>query len=239
MTQKPVELSATIIGLYVGNSRLRWPGKPASAIGKQLAETAQHLSLTGFASDEQADLSVHGGAEKAVHHYAADHYPEWQSELGALAQDFGPGRFGENIATLGLTEVDLCIGDVLKLGSAIVEISQGRQPCWKLNAHTGVRTMAKLFQETARTGWYYRVLEPGVVIIGDEIRRLDCPNPGWSVERVTRARLNSRLAPETAAAMAELPRLAPGWASAFRRKAEREYSEDVTARLDGPESGAL
>ncbi|MGJ8572574.1 MAG: MOSC domain-containing protein [Hoeflea sp.] len=239
MMQKPVELSATIIGLYVGCSRLRWPGKPASAIGKQLIKTAQHLDLTGFANDEQADLSVHGGAEKAVHHYAADHYPEWRAALGAVAQDFGPGRFGENIATLGLTEADLCIGDVLTLGSAIVEISQGRQPCWKLNAHTGVATMAKLFQETARTGWYYRVLEPGFVCIGDEIKRLDCPNPGWSVERVTRARLTPGLAPVVAAAMAELPRLAPGWADAFRRKAEREYSEDVTARLDGPESGAI
>ena len=228
------ELRATIIGLYVGRSQQRWPGKPASAIGKQLVETAQHLDLTGFANDEQADLSVHGGAEKAVHHYAADHYPEWRSELGTVAEGFGPGRFGENIATLGLTEADLCIGDVLTLGSATVEISQGRQPCWKLNSHTGVSTMAKLFQETARTGWYYRVLKPGVVSIGDEIRRLECPNPGWTVERVTRARLTPRLAPDVAAALAALPRLAPGWADAFRRKAEREYSEDVTARLDGP-----
>ncbi|MDF1606807.1 MOSC domain-containing protein [Hoeflea sp. YIM 152468] len=234
MKSGTIELRATIIGLYTGRPRQHWPGKPVSAIVKHLARTTQELGPTGFANDEQADLSVHGGLEKAVHHYAAEHYADWRSELGQDAQDFGPGRFGENIATLGLTEAGLCIGDRLTLGSAVVEISQGRQPCWKLNAHTGVATMAKLFQETARTGWYYRVITPGSVSIGDEIRRLECPNPGWTVERVTRARLNPQLDPGLAATLARLPRLAPGWAAAFRRKAGPEYREDVTARLDGP-----
>lgn len=234
MMRETTELRATIIGLYIGQARQRWAGKPASAIGKHLTETAQFLNETGFENDQQADLSVHGGLEKAVHHYSAEHYPAWQSELDPAAADFGPGRFGENIATHGMTEADLCIGDVLTLGSAVVEISQGRQPCWKLNAHTGIETMAALFQQTARTGWYYRVLKPGTAGIGDEIRRLECPNPGWTVERVTRARLNPRLDPEIAATLAALPRLAPGWAAAFRRKAEQEYRENVAARLDGP-----
>ncbi|WP_412051315.1 MOSC domain-containing protein [Hoeflea sp. Naph1] len=234
MTHQPVELRATILGLYVGQPRERWAGKPPSAIGKHPTDTAQELTDTGFVDDQQADLKVHGGLEKAVHHYAAEHYPTWRSELGAVADGFGPGRFGENISTRGMTEANLCIGDVLAMGSAVVEISQGRQPCWKLNAHTGIQTMAALFQQTVRTGWYYRVLEPGAVRVGDEVRRLECPNPDWSVERVTRARLDPRVEPEIAAELAELPRLAGGWAEAFRNKARRDYREDIAARLDGP-----
>lgn len=227
------ELRATVTGLFVGQVRQLWPGKPASAIGKLLTEAPQALMETGFTDDQQADLAVHGGVEKAVHHYAAEHYETWRSELGPSADGFGPGRFGENISTTGMTESDLCIGDRLKLGSAVVEVSQGRQPCWKLNAHTGLKTMAALFQKTARTGWYYRVIEPGTVAIGDEIKRLECPNPDWTVERVTRARLDPELDPETASALARLPRLAPGWAEAFGRKSNRRFREDVAARLEG------
>lgn len=227
------ELRATVTGLYVGRVRELWPGKPASAIAKLPAEAAQALTRTGFADDWQADLAVHGGVDKAVHHYAAEHYETWRSELGPSADGFGPGRFGENISTTGMTERDLCIGDRLKLGSAVVEISQGRQPCWKLNAHTGSKNMVALFQKTARTGWYYRVIEAGTVAIGDEIKRLECPNPDWTVERVTRARLDPELDPETASALARLPRLAPGWAEAFGRKSDRGFREDVAARLEG------
>lgn len=228
------EISARVVGLYVGQVRQPWSGKPGSAIAKELVDCPQQLGREGFEMDAQADLKVHGGPDKAVHHYAADHYGAWRSELGDPAQGFGPGRFGENIATFGMTEADLCIGDLLRLGSAVVEVSQGRQPCWKLNAHTGIKTMAALFQETARTGWYYRVLEPGLVGVGDTIKRMECPNPGWTVERVTRARLDAHLDQKTAAQLAELPRLASGWADAFRRKADRQDREDTSARLEGP-----
>ena len=234
MMPRTVDLQTKVDGLYVGRARQRWAGKPASAIDKRLVEIAQVLGLNGFADDEQADLSVHGGLEKAVHHYAADHYCKWRSELGEPAVGFAPGGFGENISTEGITEADICIGDVLALGSAIVEVSQGRQPCWKLNAHTGVPSMAALFQKTVRTGWYYRVLEAGEVRIGDTIRRLECPNPGWSVERVTRARLDPRLDPQLAATLADLPRLASGWADAFRRKSDRGFREETATRLNAP-----
>ncbi|KGF68591.1 hypothetical protein LL06_15905 [Hoeflea sp. BAL378] len=227
-------ISARVVGLYIGQVSQPWPDKPASAIAKQPADSPQKLGWKGFEKDAQADLKVHGGREKAVHHYAADHYASWRSELGPVAEDFEPGRFGENIATIGITEADLCIGDVLRLGTAVVEVSQGRQPCWKLNAHTGVGKMAALFQETGRTGWYYRVLEPGTVGIGDTIERMECPNPGWTVERVTGARLGATLDRDAASALARLPRLSPGWAEAFARKASRQEREDTSARLEGP-----
>lgn len=232
-----IELSARIIGLYVGPVRGRWPGKPPSAIGKSAVAAPQLLGETGFVSDAQADLTVHGGREKAIHHYAAEHYDAWRTELGEAASHLAPGGFGENISTFGLTERNLCIGDVLNIGAAVIEISQGRQPCWKLNAHTGLQLMAALFQKTARTGWYYRVLEPGLVCAGDEIRRIACPNPDWTVERVTRARLNPRLDADIAARLAELPRLNQGWREAFRRKITPGYVEDTRQRLAGPPAG--
>lgn len=230
---KHSDLEARIVGLFVGSVRESWPGKPPSAIAKTAAEAPQSLELTGFTTDAQADLAVHGGKEKAVHHYAAEHYDVWRAELGGAAAHFKPGGFGENLSTYGLTEQNLCIGDRLEIGSAMVEISQGRQPCWKLNAHTGLDLMAALFQRTARTGWYYRVLEPGVVAVGDRIRRLECPNPDWTVERVTSARLDPRLNPEIAAVLADLPRLNEGWRAAFRNKSKPGYSEDTSRRLPG------
>jgi len=226
-------LSATITGLYVGRIENLWPGKAASGINKVPAEAPLQLVTTGFTTDEQADLKNHGGPEKAVHHYPAEHYPLWRSELGEVANGFGPGRFGENISTNGLTEQNLCIGDTLQLGTAVVQISQGRQPCWKLNAHTDFNRMAYLVQKTVRTGWYYRVLEEGEVRFNDQIRLMSRPNPDWSVERVTRARFTGKIDPEIAHAICSIPELNEGWRQAFRKKSVPGFHEDQNTRLNG------
>ena len=112
----------------------------------------------------------HGGPEKAVHHYPFDHYEAWRTELGDIGLLRQPGAFGENLSAVGLTEADVAVGDVFRLGSAIVEVSQGRQPCWKLNERFGQPTVAKSVQASGRTGWYYRVIETGLV----------APMPSWS-----------------------------------------------------------
>lgn len=225
-------LRSTIEALFVGTPRDRWPGRPPSAIDKRLCDTPLALTATGFVGDAQADLKVHGGPEKAVHHYPADHYAAWRAELGDR-DVFAPGGFGENVSTSGLTEDDVCIGDVFRLGEALVQISQGRQPCWKLSAHVGEDRMAYLVQKTARTGWYYRVLEPGRVAAGDAIVLADRPQPDWSVRRVTRARFDGSLDPTTAREIAVIPELNEGWRAAFARKADG-LDEDTRPRLRGP-----
>jgi MOSC domain-containing protein YiiM len=229
-----MRLTVEITGLFVGTVATLLPGKPPSAIAKRSVPGPLELTSTGFATDEQADLAVHGGPEKAVHHYAADHYPTWRDELGEAGAHLHPGGFGENVSALGLTEDLLCVGDVLQMGTATVQVSQGRQPCWKLNAHTGLPRMATLFQRTARTGWYYRVLEGGHVALGDRIALVERLHPGWTIDRVTRARLGPGLAPEEAAALADLAALAPGWRAAFRRKIDPGAVEDTSARLNRP-----
>ncbi len=222
--------SYMIEGLFVGPARERWPGKPASAICKTAAEGPQSLTLTGFEMDQQADLTVHGGPQKAVHHYAADHYADWQAE-GMIPTGTRPAAFGENISTHGLRETEVCIGDIFRLGTALVQISQGRQPCWKLNLHTEKDQMAHLFQKTLRTGWYYRVLEAGIVSQGDVIQLIERPQPEWSVATVTHARLNGQTARRTAKELAQLSELATGWRKAFARIAEGNLNEDTSKRL--------
>ncbi len=227
MTQ---DVTARVDGIFGGAVASPWPDQAPSAIHKTELTGPQAFTELGFQADAQADLEVHGGVDKAIHHYATDHYKAWQAE-GHMAADAAPAAFGENLATSGLTESALCIGDVFTLGSGLVQISQGRQPCWKLNAHCDDPQMAYLFQKTGRTGWYYRVLEPGVVTTGDHMVLRERPCPGWDVARVTAARLTRRISPQDAAILAELPQLALGWRAAFAKMAAGNRREDVTARL--------
>ena len=224
-------LSATLNGVFVGRIVDRWHGRPSSAIHKLAVDGPQTVTKVGLDTDAQADLNVHGGPDKAVHHYAADHYASWQSE-GLLPQGTLPAAFGENLSTFGMNEETLCIGDILTAGSATLQISQGRQPCWKLNEYTGQKTMAYQFQKTGRTGWYYRVLEPGIIQVGDKITLTLRPCPDWSVAKVTRARLTKRIAAEDAAHLSRLPELASGWRDAFSKMSKGQLDEDTGKRLD-------
>ena len=124
---------ATVYGLFAGAVADRWEGRPPSAIAKTPVAGPVEIGFEGLLVDAQADRTVHGGAEKALHHYAADHYAAWIAE-GYLPDGAVPAAFGENLSTLGVTEEQVCIGDVFRLGTARVQVSQGRQPCWKLNA---------------------------------------------------------------------------------------------------------
>ncbi len=137
----------------------------------------------GLVGDEQADLTVHGGTDKAIHHYPHDHYPAWAAELNGHPLLTARGAFGENITTDGLTEDQVCIGDRLRLGQALVEVSQGRQPCWKIDHRFERKGVTARVIESGRCGWYYRVLEPGPVGEGDTVELVERPHPRWTVAR--------------------------------------------------------
>ncbi len=225
-------VQSIVDGVFIGKVEDLWPGKAPSAINKMMASGSQQVGKLGFLRDAQADLKVHGGVDKAIHHYPADHYAAWQAEAD-IPSDAVPAAFGENISSRGIVETDLCIGDVLRLGTALVQVSQGRQPCWKLNNHTGNPTMAFRFQETGRTGWYYRVLEDGCVGEGDEISLLERSHDAWTVHRVTKARLTRRVDAEEALALSQMSELAVNWREAFSRMAEGHRQENTTPRLEG------
>ena len=153
-----------------------------SAIAKQPVAGPVQVGPEGLEGDEQGDRRVHGGPDKAVHQYALEHYAAWRADLGALPVLDAPGAFGENLASAGVTEATLCWGDRVRIGSVLLEVAQSRQPCWKLNLRFGHKDMARRLQDTGRTGWYWRVLEPGQ----QGLARLHLP-PSW--QRIVQGRL--------------------------------------------------
>ncbi|MDH4321007.1 MAG: MOSC domain-containing protein [Desulfobulbaceae bacterium] len=140
-----------------------------SGICKQPVAGPLALTFTGFAGDGVADHKHHGGTDKAVCAYSGEHYGHWQAVLGI---SMPPAAFGENLTLLGLAEGDLCIGDSFRLGSAVVQVSQPRQPCKTLAARFGRADFVKLVVDAGKTGWYFRVLEEGVVASGDRLTPL-------------------------------------------------------------------
>ena len=207
-----------------------------SGIAKSPVTRPLALSLTDLAGDRQGDPVRHGGPEKAVHHYPFDHYAGWTGDLGPHPLLQGPGAFGENLSTSGLTEETVAVGDVFRLGTALIEVSQGRQPCWKLNERFGRADMARLVQSSGRTGWYYRVLEPGIVAPEDSLTLQERRAPEWTLARLWRTFYIDPLNRAELAGIAALDRLAEGWRSNAARRLESNRVEDWTRRLSGSEA---
>jgi MOSC domain-containing protein YiiM len=120
----------------------------------------------GLDGDAVVDLRYHGGTNKAVYGYPAEHYPDWERHVGrALA----PGTFGENFTTTGLLETDVCLGDRFRFGTAVLEAAQPRSPCFKLGIKMGDPRFIKAFHQAGRPGIYWRVVEEGEVAAGDRV----------------------------------------------------------------------
>ena len=230
------ELPPTIItGLHVGRAAPFGPKGEPSAIDKQPVRHPLWLGVNGLAGDEQADRRHHGGPEKALHHYPARHYAAWRHECVAVpAARFAPGAFGENISATGLTEHDVCIGDTFRLGGALVQVSQARQPCWKLNLRFGLGDMARRVQAGGRTGWYYRVLEAGEVAPGDTLTLVARPHPDWALARLLHHWYVDRLNRPALAAIAALEALSPSWRQLAGQRLESGRVEDWSRRLFAP-----
>jgi MOSC domain-containing protein YiiM len=206
----------------------------ASGIAKHPVAGPWTITENGIVGDHQGDTRVHGGAEKAIHHYPREHYVQWRAEAPDVALFNAPPAFGENISTLGLKEDDVCIGDVFRLDDVILQIGQGRQPCWRINAHTGWPDLARRVHETARSGWYYRVLQTGTVEPGHTLRFLERPQPDWTVGRVMRAMLARGVDRSELSGIAEIPELSENWRRTCRKRIAANRTEDWGKRLDGP-----
>lgn len=163
--------SIEIFSLNVGMPReVQFQQKDVSTgIFKKATDEALYLSYLNFEGDGQGDLVHHGGREKAVCVYPYEHYPFWENELNRPLEY---GSLGENLTIKGLLETDVCIGDVFELGKAIVQVSQPRQPCYKLTIRHGVPDMLLKVQQTGYTGFYFRVLAEGVVSKDDGLSLL-------------------------------------------------------------------
>ena len=230
MTTRPsATIDAVLTGRAVDYTR---PGS-RSAIDKRAVEGPVRIGPEGLSGDEQGDRRVHGGPDKAIHHYPRDHYASWRGEVGAHALLQAAGAFGENISTSGIIEADVCLGDRLRLGSALVEVSQARQPCWKLSDRFGIADMARRVQDTARSGWYYRVLETGAVQAGDTLVLVDRPHPDWPLPRLSELLYRRTLDREELLGALALP-LVPSWRTLFERRLRQDDTESWDSRLGGP-----
>ncbi len=220
-----------ITGLFIGNIGTL-PSGADSAIYKHAVTQLIAVDTHGLRGDHYSDHTNHGGADRALLHYCARHYVDWQRELPQAAQQFHPPGFGENISSSIMDEDSVRIGDCYRLGTARVQVAQPRSPCWKLNDRFGIADMAQRVQDSVRCGWLYRVLEPGNVRPGDAIELLERPHPGMTVATLMRAIYAAGIDIDLLAAIAALPELSPNW----RRKAERRISgeaSDSRARLQG------
>lgn len=230
-------LPRAAVQLLIGQARAFGPNGEPSAIDKQGVATPLRLFVTGFVGDEQGDPSRHGGPDKAVHHYPFEHYLAWCRELPDLAERFRTGGFGENISTVGLTEQNVCVGDLFSLGTARIQVAQARQPCWKLGVRFGIPDMPRRVQTSARTGWYYRVLEPGVVTPGDELKLIDRPHPDWPLARLLHHLYVDRMNADALHAIAALAVLPPSWRHLAEQRLQSRQVEDWSRRLNAPLAG--
>jgi MOSC domain-containing protein YiiM len=222
--------------MYAGGLAPLGPRSEPSGIVKTAVPPPWIITETGLERDAQGDRVHHGGPEKAIHQYPREHYAAWLREFPTLGDVLArPPAFGENLAICGMIEQNVHIGDVYQVGSAQLQVSQGRQPCWKLNVHLGRRDIAYKMQTSGRTGWYYRVLETGRAEPGDPFILIDRPRPDWPLSKLI-ALIFSRTID-----IAELERalmiteLSPSWRTLLHRRKQTRSIEDWRKRLNSPE----
>jgi MOSC domain-containing protein YiiM len=188
------------------------------------------VGTTNIEGDGQADLENHGGVDKAVLAYSADHYPKWRRDLGMAAMPHG--AFGENLTISGLTEESVHIGDVFRIGEVKFEVSQPRQPCWKLARRWRMHELPSRVIQNGRSGWYLRVLEPGRIAAHMPVILLERPNPEWSVARANEVLHHHTKDLVLARRLAGVPRLADSWVKELRARADRLMHVTLSGRGD-------
>jgi len=166
--------------------------------------------------DGQADLSVHGGRDKAIYIYSVDYYPLWAQELGR--PELEPAQFGENLTVTGCVDGDIVIGARLRVGNAQVTVTQPRIPCFKLGIRIGAADFPNRFWAAGRLGFYVRVEQPGSVKRGDKIKVVQAPSHGITVRELWRI-VTSKSSSKARQALDQLPDLDAGWQRRLRQAA--------------------
>ena len=213
-----------LVSVNVGLPReVAWKGRSVSTgIFKEPVQGRVMLRRLNLDGDRQADLSVHGGADKAVYAYPAEHYHYWRGELAGMAMPFG--MFGENFTTEGLLEDAVHIGDHFRIGTAELVVTQPRLPCYKLGLKFGRDDMVKLFLASARTGFYFSVSREGEVEAGDAVTLIDRDPNRVAVPDITRLYLSKRYSPaevETLHRATRLQALPQSWRAYFLERLEK------------------
>jgi MOSC domain-containing protein YiiM len=233
-------LKATLLSIQVG--------MPHTVGQRDAADPMDQLWTTGFFKhviagpvwlgslnlngDGQADLQNHGGPEKAVNVYPSEHYSYWEQTLGLT--NLPSGAFGENFTTRGILESDVCIGDVFEIGDALVQVSQPRQPCWKLARRWRMKDLALRVQDTGRTGWYFRVMREGLVQPATTLTLIERPFPEWTVATANTVMHHRTEDREAARSLQACRLLSERWRATLSKRVASAVVGNSTARLFGP-----
>jgi MOSC domain-containing protein YiiM len=225
MEQQVTLNSFPLISLNIGTvKKSLYKGKEArSGIRKHAVDQTIMLTKTGFQGDEQADLVNHGGEDKAICVYSYDHYQHWER---VLEHDLPYGSFGENFTIKHLNESDIFIGDKFQAGTAILQVSQPRQPCWKLAMRWGLDELPMLVTESGATGFYFRVLEIGEVMAGENIMRLETHPARISIAEANRVMHKDKNDIAGIQQLLTLDELSSSWIHTLTSRLTRLQTED-------------
>ncbi len=188
------------------------------------------VSETNLEGDAQADLKNHGGVDKAVCCYPKDHWPHWENDLNISLPN---GAFGENFTTLGADENQVCIGDLFECGTAVFQISQPRQPCWKLARRWRIKDLAAKVERTGKTGWYFRIIRAGHIEAGSQLVLAERPFPEMTVAYANEVMHQLKHDFAAARRLASCPLLSESWKTTLSARAEKGKVESSDARLKG------
>jgi MOSC domain-containing protein YiiM len=224
-------MAGRIVALNVGQPRPMpyHGGTVLTASFKEPVAGPVWLGPTGLAGDAQADLTVHGGPDKAVCVYPTEHLPYWAERLG---RPLAPGAFGENFSLAGLLEPEVCIGDIFRVGTALVQVSQPRQPCYKLATRNGEPAFALWVQESGRTGFYFRCLEPGLVQAGDTLELVARHPAGCTIAECNRLMHHDKHDRAGIERLLAVPALSASWRRTLTQRLAGAI-ENTARRLEG------
>lgn len=205
-----------IVSLQVGTPATQtYFGKTALTSGHKTPVAAAYLHRLDFEGNAQADLKNHGGPDKAACVYSFDHYAYWEKELGVTLT---PGAFSENLTIAGVREAEVCIGDVFRMGEARVQISQPRGPCSKLAGRFGRKDLPNKIHANSFSGFYFRVLDEGLVRVNDAVERLARHPLGVTVEFANQVIYKQRTDTESLERVLAVEALAAVWREALERR---------------------
>ena len=201
-------------------------GRPQPLTGHPMLSAYRRQPVTGpvvvhalgLEGDQVGNTRVHGGPEKAIYAYPRNGYDSWRAEFPDLADRFVPGAMGENLLVDGLDETSLCLGDVIRCGTATLQIAQIREPCSTFAAAMGTARVVKAMVRSGRCGWYFRVLEGGAIAPGDGHDVIDRPNTAWPISRFTPIAAGKAGRVEELAELAALPGLSAYWRAKLARR---------------------
>jgi MOSC domain-containing protein YiiM len=211
-----------LISINVGLPReVTWKGKTVTTgIFKDPVSARVRVRLLNLDGDGQADLTVHGGLEKAVYAYPFEHYDYWRDELPDT--ELTPGIFGENFTVTGFKEEEINIGDRFQIGSVELMVTQPRLPCYKLGIRFGRPDMVKRFLASRRTGFYFRVLQEGEVVAGDTLELTSRDTNIITVADITQLYTREKTDPALLYRATQLEALPDSWRDYFQEQIRRQ-----------------